>query len=62
MLKVSPGEARGATAAAIEAEDAARAAPRRRAQCRATGSCKDLVDMFDAKVVDSSVRANGDKN
>jgi hypothetical protein len=23
---------------------------------------KDLVDMFDAKVVGSSVRANGDKN
>ncbi len=61
-LKVTPGEAPAATAAAIEAEDhAVRRADATRA-VEGDRFVKDLVDMFDAKVVDSSVRANGDKN
>ena len=62
VLKVTPGEAAAATAAAIEAED--REARRADAARAVQGDrfVKDLVDMFDAKVVGSSVRANGDKN
>lgn len=62
VLKVTPGEATAATAAAIEAED--REARRADAARAVQGDrfVKDLVDMFDAKVVGSSVRANGDKN
>jgi len=62
VLKVTPGEAAAATAAAIEAED--RQARRSDAARAVQGDrfVKDLVDMFDAKVVGSSVRANGDKN
>jgi len=62
VLKVTPGEAPAATPAAIEAED--RSARRADAAREVQGDrfVKDLVDMFDAKVVGSSVRANGDKN
>jgi DNA polymerase-3 subunit gamma/tau len=62
VLKVTPGEAAAATAAAIEAED--RELRRADAARAVQGDrfVKDLVDMFDAKVVGSSVRANGDKN
>jgi len=62
VLKVTPGEAAAATAAAIEAED--REARRADATRAVQGDrfVKDLVDIFDAKVVGSSVRANGDKN
>ena len=62
VLKVTPGEAAAATAAAIEAED--REARRADAARAVQGDrfVKELVDMFDAKVVGSSVRANGDKN
>jgi DNA polymerase-3 subunit gamma/tau len=62
VLKVTPGEAAAATAAAIEAED--REARRADAARAVQGDrfVMDLVDMFDAKVVGSSVRANGDKN
>ncbi len=61
-LKVAPGEAPAATAAAIEAQD--REARRADATRAVEGDrfVKDLVDMFDAKVVGSSIRANGDKN
>jgi len=62
LLKVTPGEAVAATAAAIEAE--AREARRTDAARAVQGDrfVKDLVDIFDAKVVGSSVRVNGDKN
>jgi DNA polymerase-3 subunit gamma/tau len=62
VLKVTPGEAPTTTAAALEAED--REARRADAARAVQGDrfVKDLVDMFDAKVVGSSVRANGDKN
>ena len=62
MLRVTPGEVTAASAAAIEAED--REARRADAARAVQGDrfVKDLVDMFDAKVVGSSVRANGDKN
>jgi DNA polymerase-3 subunit gamma/tau len=62
VLKVTPGEAAAATAAAIEAKD--REARRADAARAVQGDrfVKDLVDMFDAKVVDSSVKVNGDKN
>ena len=58
---MTPGEAPAATAAAIEAED--RAARRADATRAVEGDrfVKELVDLFDAKVVGSSVRANGDK-
>jgi DNA polymerase-3 subunit gamma/tau len=62
VLKVTPGEAVAATAAAIEAGDReARHADAVR-EVQGDRFVKDLVDMFDAKVVGSSVRANGDKN
>ena len=56
------GEVAAATAAVMEAED--REARRADAARTVQGDrfVKDLVDMFDAKVVGSSVRANGDKN
>ena len=62
VLKVTPGDAAAATAAAIETED--REARRADAARAVQGDrfVKDLVDMFDAKVVGSSVRANGDKS
>jgi DNA polymerase-3 subunit gamma/tau len=62
VLRVTPGEVTAASAAAIEAED--REARRADAARAVQGDrfVKDLVDMFDAKVVGSSVRANGDKN
>jgi DNA polymerase-3 subunit gamma/tau len=55
-LKVSAGEISGATAAAIEAGErqARRAAAEQSVQ--ADGFVKDLVNMFDGKVVDSTVR------
>ena len=61
-LKVSAGEVAVATAAVEDAED--REARRADAARAVQGDrfVKDLVNMFDAKVVDSSVRANGDKN
>jgi hypothetical protein len=51
-----------ATAAVLDVED--REARRADAARAVQGDrfVKDLVDMFDAKVVGSSVRANGDKN
>jgi len=61
-LKVSAGEVAVATAAVLDVED--REARRADAARAVQGDrfVKDLVDMFDAKVVGSSVRANGDKN
>ena len=55
-VKVSVGEVSGASAAAIEAgeRDAARAAATQAVQ--SDGFVKDLVDLFDAKVVDSTIR------
>jgi DNA polymerase-3 subunit gamma/tau len=62
VLKVTPGEVAAATAAAIEAGDReARHADAVR-EVQGDRFVKDLVDMFDGKVVGSSVRANGDKN
>ncbi len=60
-LKVAPGEAAGSTAAALEA--GAREAKRAEAAQAVQGDkfVQDLVDMFDAKVIGSSIRANGDK-
>ena len=55
-MKVSLGEVSGASAAAIEAgeRDAARAAATQAVQ--SDGFVKDLVNLFDAKVVDSTIR------
>jgi DNA polymerase-3 subunit gamma/tau len=62
VLRVAPGEAAAATAATLEAGD--REARRADAARAVQGDrfVMDLVDMFDAKVVGSSVRANGDKS
>ena len=61
VLKVSAGEVPAATAAAIEAQD--REARRADAARVVQGDrfVKDLVDIFDARVVGSSVKANGNK-
>jgi DNA polymerase-3 subunit gamma/tau len=57
-VKVSVGEVSGATAAAIEAGDrGARQAEATRA-VHADGFVKDLVNLFDGKVVDSTIREN----
>ncbi len=61
-LKVAPGEAAGATAAALEAEE--RQAKHAEATQAVQGDkfVQDLVDMFDAKVIGTSVRASGGKS
>jgi DNA polymerase III subunit gamma/tau len=61
-LKVAPGEAAGATAATLEA--GAREAKRAEATQAVQGDkfVQDLVDIFDAKVIGSSIRASGDKS
>jgi DNA polymerase-3 subunit gamma/tau len=58
-VKVSVGEVSGATAAGIEAgeREAARAAATQAVQ--SDGFVKDLVNLFDAKVVDSTIRREG---
>jgi DNA polymerase-3 subunit gamma/tau len=58
-VKVSVGEVGGATAAAAEAgeRDARRAAAAQ--SVRADGFVNDVVNLFDGKVVDSSVRSEG---
>jgi DNA polymerase-3 subunit gamma/tau len=60
-LKVAPGEVAGATAASLEAG----AREERRAEAARTVHgdkfVQDLVDIFDAKVIGSSIRAEGDK-
>jgi DNA polymerase III subunit gamma/tau len=58
-VKVAVGEIAGATAAALEAGDreARRAAATQAVQ--ADGFVQDLVNLFDGKVVDSTVRGNG---
>ena len=57
-VKVSVGEIAGATAAAIEAEDRdARQAEAARA-VQSDGFVQDLVNLFDGKVVDSTIRDN----
>jgi DNA polymerase-3 subunit gamma/tau len=58
-VKVSVGEVSGATAAGIEAgeREAARAAATQAVQ--ADGFVKDLVTLFDAKVVDPNIRREG---
>jgi DNA polymerase-3 subunit gamma/tau len=55
-VKVSIGESTGASAAAIEAgeREARRAAAAQSVQ--SDGFVKDLVNLFDAKVVDSSIK------
>jgi DNA polymerase-3 subunit gamma/tau len=60
-LKIAPGEIGGASAAALEAGE--REAKRAEATRAVQGDkfVQDLVDMFDAKVIGSSIRANGDK-
>lgn len=60
-LKVAPGEISGETTAALEAGE--REARRTEAVRAIHGDqfVQDLVDMFDAKVVDSSVKSSGDK-
>jgi DNA polymerase-3 subunit gamma/tau len=58
MVKVSVGEVSGASAAAIEAGDrGARQAEATRA-VHADGFVKDLVNLFDGKIVDSTIREN----
>jgi DNA polymerase III subunit gamma/tau len=61
-LKVTAGDLEGDTAAALEAQ--ARDAQRSEAVRAVQGDrfVRDLVDMFDAKVVDSSVRPSADKS
>jgi DNA polymerase-3 subunit gamma/tau len=61
-LNVSVGEVAGATAAALEAGE--REARRAEAvkSVQGDGFVQDMVNMFDAKVVDSSVRVNGRLN
>jgi DNA polymerase-3 subunit gamma/tau len=61
VLKVAPGDVAGATAAALEA--GAREAKRAEATRTVQGDrfVQDLVDIFDAKVIGSSIRADGDK-
>jgi DNA polymerase-3 subunit gamma/tau len=60
-LKVTPGEVAGATAAALEAgEREARRAEAARA-VQGDKFVQDLVDIFDAKVIGSSIRADGGK-
>ena len=60
-LKVAAGEANGDTAAGREAgERAARRAEAARA-VQGDRFVQDLVDIFDAKVVASSIKANGDQ-
>lgn len=62
VLKVAAGEVAGATAAVVEAgEREARRAEAARA-VQGDRFVQDLVDIFDAKVVGSSIKANGDKN
>src|SRR6267378_5247878 len=57
-VRVSVGEASGASAAAIEnGERAARRAEAARA-VRSDGFVQDLVDLFDGKVVDSTIGSN----
>jgi len=57
-VKVSVGEVSGASAAAIEAGDrGARQAEATRA-VHADGFVKDLVNLFDGKIVDSTIREN----
>jgi DNA polymerase-3 subunit gamma/tau len=57
-VKVSVGEIAGATAAEIEAEDRdARQAEAARA-LQSDGFVQDLVNLFDGKVVDSTIRDN----
>jgi DNA polymerase-3 subunit gamma/tau len=60
-LKVVPGEVAGSTAAALEA--GAREAKRAEAARTVQGDkfVQDLVDIFDAKVIGSSIRADGEK-
>ena len=57
-VKVSVGDVSGASAAAIEAgdRDARRAAATQAVQ--SDGFVKDLVNLFDGKVVDSTIREN----
>jgi len=59
VLKVAVGEANGTSVAAIEAgeRDARRAAAAQSVQ--SDGFVKDLVNLFDAKVVDSSIKQEG---
>ena len=61
VLKVAPGEVPGATAASLEA--GAREAKRAEATRTVQGDrfVQDLVDIFDAKVIGSSIRADGEK-
>ena len=58
-LKVSTGETAGTSAAALEAgeRDARRAAAAQSVQ--SDGFVKDLVNLFDAKVVDSTIKQEG---
>ena len=58
-VKVSVGETSGASAAALEAgEREARRAEAERA-VQSDGFVKDLVNLFDGKVVDSTIREKG---
>ena len=59
MVKVAVGETNGASAAAIEAgeREARRAAAAQSVQT--DGFVKDLVNLFDARVVDSSIKQEG---
>ena len=61
-VNVSVGELAGASAAALEAgeREARRAEAARSVQ--GDGFVQDMVDIFDAKVVDSSIRDNGREN
>jgi len=62
VLKVAAGDAKGGTAAALDAgEREARRAEAARA-VQGDRFVQDLVDIFDAKVVGSSIKANGDNS
>jgi DNA polymerase-3 subunit gamma/tau len=62
VLKVAAGEVPGATAAALEAVE--RETKRAEAARAVQGDkfVQDLVDIFDAKVIGSSIRTDGDKS
>ncbi len=55
-LKVTVGEIGGATAAVIEAGDRAEKRAQASSAVHADGFVKDLVNLFDGKVVDSTIR------
>jgi len=59
VLKVGFGDSSGVSAAALEAGERAARHAAATQSVQSDGFVKDLVDMFDAKVVDSSIKSDG---